>query len=434
MGNEYKKIVLLKGLEEISDYHFNIVKSLLAYDLQLTKKMQEECDRIKIADLMEKKFRGAACVDKLIELFKDIKDLKKDITKKLRRAKLKGNELGSITNVMEISKLLHIIIKYVVLHLILKTVSVKKKIYFQKRKNTVKQKPVTKKQKVSQEQRQPPCPSGASTSATIDHPSPPQISSSSSSFISLTENQKQQARVQTATKRNFLQKGPMVVLVLKSIDPFEYESTKGGKNMMFHATVATENKFFQVKVFNTNLKEKFTPRRVTALTDYCECKGVLEINEASSVNEAGPDQMIEVPARIIKRATETPKIDNLQKQATGTLVYGIFILHKKTVNKKITIYEIQYNTGKIDVGNGKWHNIKCEEGDKLRFFCFQLGIIDYKLKLTCGIHSFNQVIKTQKNKTEATNVNLNLELEVTNSIPNQCCDVYSDIVEDEIFI
>ncbi|KAI5164834.1 Myeloid Cell Nuclear Differentiation Antigen [Manis pentadactyla] len=128
-------------------------------------------------------------------------------------------------------------------------------------------------------------------------------------------------------------------------------------------------------------------------------RGILEINEASSVSEAGADEPVEVPNRIVKRANETPKIDNLYKQASGTLVYGLFMLHKKRVNVKNTIYEIQDNTGKMAVvGKGKWHNIRCKEGDKLRLFCFQLRTIDQKLKLTCGNHSFIQVIKTRKAK------------------------------------
>lgn len=59
----------------------------------------------------------------------------------------------------------------------------------------------------------------------------------------------------------------------------------------------------------------------------------------------------------------------------------IFVSEK--VNRKNTIYEIQASIGKINVvGNGKWYNINCKEGDKL--FCFQLRTIDQKLKLTSG--------------------------------------------------
>lgn len=90
MGSECKRIILLKGLELINDYQFSIVKSLLAHDLGLTTKMQEEYNKINIADLMEKKFRGPLCVDKLINLLKDIEGLG-DVVKTLRNEKRKGN-------------------------------------------------------------------------------------------------------------------------------------------------------------------------------------------------------------------------------------------------------------------------------------------------------------------------------------------------------
>lgn len=62
------------------------------------------------------------------------------------------------------------------------------------------------------------------------------------------------------------------------------------------------------------------------------------------------------------------------------------------------MYEIQDNTGTMEVvGTERWHDIKCERGDKLRLFCFQLKMIDQKLKLTCGTHSFIQVGSGQRN-------------------------------------
>ncbi|XP_035301637.1 pyrin and HIN domain-containing protein 1-like [Cricetulus griseus] len=75
MVNEYKKIVLLSGLQSISDYHFRVLKSLLTPDLQLNKKMQDDYDRIKIADLMEEKFQSDAGLSILIELFQNIPEL-----------------------------------------------------------------------------------------------------------------------------------------------------------------------------------------------------------------------------------------------------------------------------------------------------------------------------------------------------------------------
>ena len=90
MKREFKKILLLKGLEPISEYHFSIVKSLFAKDLKLTEKAQNEYNRIQIADLMEESFPEGACVDALIDLYKDIAELK-DLAKTLKHEKLKGN-------------------------------------------------------------------------------------------------------------------------------------------------------------------------------------------------------------------------------------------------------------------------------------------------------------------------------------------------------
>ncbi|KAK2497149.1 hypothetical protein MC885_013136, partial [Smutsia gigantea] len=394
MVNEYKKILLLKGLKHIDDFHFSMIKSLLAPDLKLTTKTQQEYDRIKIADLMEVKFRGAACVDKLIELLQDI-EIYKDLAKTLKNETLKVAQkmrpkaippqerrfqektgpaapTSSTNNALRAEK------------------PVKAPVA-QKRKKTMEEKTGTKRSKVSLEQAEPPRPSEASTSTSTGSRPPPQTSSSAPSSTSLTESQIMQTQRQVAARGKILQKDPLTVMVLKTTKPFKYESPEKGKSAMFHATVATSSQFFQVKVLNTDLKDKFTKKKVITISCYFECKGILEINEASSVSEAGIDQQAEVPNRIIKRANETPKIDNLYKQASGTLVYGLFMLHKKRVNVKNTIYEIQDNTGKMDVvGKGKWHNIRCKEGDKLRLFCFQLRTIDQKLKLTCGNHSFIQ--------------------------------------------
>uniref|UniRef100_A0A8C4L0J3 Myeloid cell nuclear differentiation antigen n=1 Tax=Equus asinus TaxID=9793 RepID=A0A8C4L0J3_EQUAS len=429
MVNEYQKIVLLKGLEPISAYHFSMVKSLLAHGLQLTAKPQDEYSKIEIAGLMAEKYRGATCVDKLIELYKDIPELK-SLVKNLRSEKLKvavkkrkkgatqlkkrdQREAGPAAPAPTTSSNVT-------------SERAEKTPVAQRRKNTTKENTGTKKKKVTQEQIQPVCPSVASTSAIMGNPPPPQISSFTPSSTFLAENQIMQVQHQKAAGRGFLQKGPMIVMVLKATKPFEYESPETGKKQMFHATVATTSQYFQVKVLNINLKEKFTKKKIITISDYFECKGILEVNEASSVSEAGIDQKIEVPTRIIKRANQTPEIDNLHKQASGTFVYGLFVLHQKKVNNKNTIYEIEDKTGKMDVvGNGKWHNIKCEEGDKLRLFCFQLRTLDKRLKLTCGNHSFIQVIKAKKGKKEPS--------EVKNPPPNQLGGFNCDIKVETFF-
>ncbi|CAH6789531.1 Ifi206 [Phodopus roborovskii] len=70
-----RKIVLLSGLQSLSDYHFRVVKSLLIHNLQLNKKMQDDYDSVKIADLMEEKSQSDAGLSILIELCQDISEL-----------------------------------------------------------------------------------------------------------------------------------------------------------------------------------------------------------------------------------------------------------------------------------------------------------------------------------------------------------------------
>ncbi|KAM5237531.1 myeloid cell nuclear differentiation antigen-like [Ctenodactylus gundi] len=310
MANECKKIVLLKGLEPIDTYYFTMVKSLLASELKMTRKMQEEYDKIKIADLMEQEFPDDAGLGKLIDIFKEIPELKKN-TESLRKERLK-----------------------------------------------------------------------ASASSAMSYFLPPVVSASTPSKASTTEVQKTQAKSQGVDRRSVFCKDPLTVMVLKATDSFEYESSEGQKIKMFHALVATQTTFYHVKVFDINLIGRFTKKKVIIISNYFDCAGILEIKESSSVSEAAPYQMIVVPDKVIKRANETPKIDQLHKSASGAIVYGLFMLTKKTVNKKNTIYEIRDNTGGIEViGNGKWHNVSCEEGDKLRLFCFQLRRVHKQMTL-----------------------------------------------------
>ncbi|XP_051004321.1 myeloid cell nuclear differentiation antigen-like protein [Acomys russatus] len=95
MASEYKKIVLLQGLESIEDYQFRTIKSLLRKELKLTKKMQDEYDRIQMADLMEDKFPKDAGLDKLIDVCKDIEGLE-DLAENLKteKAKVKKRKKG----------------------------------------------------------------------------------------------------------------------------------------------------------------------------------------------------------------------------------------------------------------------------------------------------------------------------------------------------
>lgn len=89
--SEFKKIVLLKGLECMEDYHFRIIKSLLRTELHLSENMHNDYDRIKIADKMEETFPKDAGLNKLIEICQEIKDLK-GLVENLKKEKAKGNK------------------------------------------------------------------------------------------------------------------------------------------------------------------------------------------------------------------------------------------------------------------------------------------------------------------------------------------------------
>uniref|UniRef100_A0A2K5VWA9 Interferon gamma inducible protein 16 n=1 Tax=Macaca fascicularis TaxID=9541 RepID=A0A2K5VWA9_MACFA len=390
MEKKYKNIVLLKGLEVINDYHFRMVKSLLSKDLKLNVKMREEYDKIQIADLMEEKFRGDAGLGKLIQIFKDIPTLE-DLAETLRKEKLKvkqlapsrkrKNEVDPASPAPSTSGTVN-------------TEGAEATPGAQKRKKPTKEKAGTKGSKMSEEQTQPPCPAGAGLSAAVGHSPPPKTSSSAPPNTSSAENPKTVAKCPVTPRKNILQKGPVIVKVLSTTKPFEYETPEMEKKTMFHATVATQTQFFHVKVLNTNLKEKFNGKKIIVISDYLEYDSLLEVNEESSVSEAGPNQMFEVPNKIINRAKETLKTDILHKQASGNIIYGIFMLHKKTVNQKTTIYEIQDDRGKMDVvGTGQCHNIPCEEGDKLQLYCFRLRKKNQMSKLISEMHSFIQVKK-----------------------------------------
>nr|XP_018880631.2 gamma-interferon-inducible protein 16 isoform X2 [Gorilla gorilla gorilla] len=390
MEKKYKNIVLLKGLEVINDYHFRMVKSLLSNDLKLNLKMREEYDKIQIADLMEEKFRGDAGLGKLIQIFKDIPTLE-DLAETLKKEKLKvkglalsrkrKKEVDATSPAPSTSSTV-------------KTEGAEATPGAQKRKKSTKEKAGPKGSKVSEEQTQPPPPAGAGMSTAMGRSPSPKTSLSAPPNTSSTENPKTVAKCQVTPRRNVLQKGPVIVKVLSTTKPFEYETPEMEKKIMFHATVATQTQFFHVKVLNTSLKEKFNGKKIIIISDYLEYDSLLEVNEESTVSEAGPNQTFEVPNKIINRAKETLKIDILHKQASGNIVYGVFMLHKKTVNQKTTIYEVQDDRGKMDVvGTGQCHNIPCEEGDKLQLFCFRLRKKNQMSKLISEMHSFIQIKK-----------------------------------------
>ncbi|XP_046536891.1 interferon-activable protein 203-like [Equus quagga] len=461
MESEYKRIVLLKGLEPISEYHFSIVKSLLARDLKLSRKAQNEYNRIQIADLMEVKFRGAACVDALIKLYKDIAELK-ELAKTLKNEKLKvakGCKTKGITIVKKIKQDKSSTEKSTSTpNKTLEPESINDTPVLKKKKNKS-IKTEESKMQLTQEQSQLPEPSRTSTLSTESHPqtsqmpppTPPSISSTKKrkditikteeskrmklfqqlshlpepsttstcptegcpqvpqmppptpSSSSLTKKPRLKSVPKEASKEEGLQTGPKEVMVLKATEPFAYAFSEGEKKM-FHATVATESQFFQVKVFDVSLKQKFIPKKVIAISDYVGRNGFLEVYNASSVSDVNADRKMEVSKSLIANANATPKISHLCSQvAPGTFVNGVYQVHKKEVRNEVISYGIQDSTGQMEViVYGRLTKINCEEGDKLQLICFELALGQEK-QLRSVIHSFIKVIKARKSRKQSLN-------------------------------
>ncbi|XP_066895366.1 interferon-activable protein 203-like isoform X2 [Kogia breviceps] len=525
MANEFKRILLLKGFQHISDYQFRVIKSLLAKDLRLTRKMQDEYDRIKIADLMEVKFHGPACVDKLIGLVKDIDEIK-DLAKTLKNEKLKvirrsrakeatrvnksklnkpspdqststtNKDLGleSIkdtpvkekkTTKTNESKRMNLKKKQDLLPELLVTSTQSTESLPQtpqmlppnpssssstKKKNDIATKIKDSKRKtVSQKLSQLPgtsatitCPTGSScpvksippptpsssfsvkeeentyfliqkiedtTNKTLDsketklcpeqsqlpqcaNPSiipnegclqTPQMLPPTSSSSSSTKKPKLMVVPKEASREEGFQRGPKEVMVLKATEPFTYD-VRESERKMFHATVATESQFFQVKVYDVDLKEKFIPKKIIAISDYFGRSGFLEVFNASSVSDVNPDRKMEISKSLIQKANATPKISHLYSQALGTFVNGVFLVDKKLVCNECIYYEVRDNTGVMEVFvYGRLTKISCEKGDRLKLICFELALSGDKRQLRSIIHSFIKVTKARKSKEQPFN-------------------------------
>lgn len=90
MVHEYKLIVLLKGLEHISDHYFYLFKSVMASELRLEKNMRGKYNRVKIADMMDYEFPTDVGLGKLIEFCEKVHTLKR-LAETLKEEKSKGN-------------------------------------------------------------------------------------------------------------------------------------------------------------------------------------------------------------------------------------------------------------------------------------------------------------------------------------------------------
>ncbi|XP_006168923.1 pyrin and HIN domain-containing protein 1-like isoform X1 [Tupaia chinensis] len=473
MVSEYKKIVLLKGLEVLSDYQFRTIKSLLARDLKLSRKMQEEYNRIQIADLLEEKFRGDAGVDQLIELFKDMETLK-HLAKSLQKAKSnvrrkckvkdttkrKSNQdepstaksTSTINRALECEPIKDTPVLKKKKTETIKTANSKRMTLTQeqsqlsepsaastqqtegcpqtsslappispssslakKGKNSTCQKAVSKKMVLSQEPSQLLETSGTSIDTTESCPPPSPMPTPILSSGSAMKKPRLKNVPKEASEEVGYQSGPKEVMVLKVTEPLTYEFN-GEKRTMFHATVATESEFFHVKVFNISLKEKFIPKKIISLSDYVGRNGFLEIYNLSSVSDVNPDQKMEISRRLIRNANATPKINHLYSQTEEKFVNGVFMVHKKNVRDQCTYYEIQDSTGRMEVVvYGRLTKTHCEEGDKIKLTCFELAFSVDRMQLRSVIHSDMKVIKARKNKKHSLNPDSNMETSLESS-------------------
>uniref|UniRef100_UPI00402B53CD uncharacterized protein LOC117721372 n=1 Tax=Arvicanthis niloticus TaxID=61156 RepID=UPI00402B53CD len=189
--------------------------------------------------------------------------------------------------------------------------------------------------------------------------------------------------------------GPKQVMVLKVTEPFTYGMKEDRR--MFHATVATETEFFRVKVFDAALRSKFIPRKIIAISDYFGRNGFLEIYKPSCVSDVNVDQTMVISKTLRERAIATPKISHPFLETKGTFVNGEFAVIKKTERNNLIYYEIEDDTGKMEVVvYGRLTNINCEPGSKVRLVCFELNSTKNTWQLKSIRHSYMQVINARR--------------------------------------
>ncbi|XP_026645770.1 pyrin and HIN domain-containing protein 1-like [Microtus ochrogaster] len=394
MVNDYKKIVLLSGLKGISDHNFKIVKSLLSKELKLNRQAQYGYDRIKIADLMEDKFPKDAGIDTLIELYKEIPELE-DLADELKREKAKAKRKQTEKSITEAKR------------------------HRRDEPSTSQPMPTIhedskpgsgRSTRNSQAPRLAPATASKRDQATQVSPETsscgvqtfqvPLTSASSSTqapgvFLAIPAKKPRLKTVpEQPSEENGQHPGPKKVMVLKATEPFTYDLKR--EKRMFHATVATETEFFRVKVFDIVLKKKFIPNKVITISNYFGLNGFINIRSATSVSEVNGNQSMNIPTTLRQRANATPKINYLCSKRRGIFVNGVFMVNKKNEMKDCICYEIQDNTGMMEVMvYGRLTSVNCNPGNKLRLMCFELTDKD-KVHLRSTRHSNMKVIKAEK--------------------------------------
>ncbi|XP_055965562.1 interferon-activable protein 203-like isoform X2 [Sorex fumeus] len=176
--------------------------------------------------------------------------------------------------------------------------------------------------------------------------------------------------------------------VLDVTEPFRYHEDR----TMFHAIVAiknqTQNQIVRVKVFHESFKTNFLPLNILVLSNYIGHGGFVEVYKCTSVEKVGYE---DVPVWLINMVTENPKISHLRQEAPNTIVNGVFLVSKKVVRHPCVYYEVQDETGTMQVVvYGHLTGIPCERGNRIQLICFERGEEQHQLR--SSIHSFLKVI------------------------------------------
>uniref|UniRef100_A0A287BMV8 Pyrin domain-containing protein n=1 Tax=Sus scrofa TaxID=9823 RepID=A0A287BMV8_PIG len=407
MGNEFKRIVLLKGFQHMDDYHFKMIKSLLAHDLRLTRKMQEEYDRIKIADLMEERFRGAACVDKLIELVKGIDDIK-HLVKPLQKEKLKVLRRLNAKETASAKKR-----KQNESSTDESTSATNEASGSESTKNTPMKKNKTtetnesKRRKLTQEESQLPgtsrqlLESATSTQSTESLFQTLQTPAPTPSRISSTKEKKD-----TTTKANdFKKKVSHKQSQLPGTSAASACPTQSSYQMMqmcLPAPSTSSSVKEEEKKCMFLLKKEGTTTKTVDSSRMKRPPVQSQHPQLSTYSMYSTEACLQMPQMLSPTPASSPlaKISSLpsnSKCSPDTQKWCRPLgRQEKLVCNECLYYEIQDKTGVMEVlVYGRLTSVYCEEGDKLRLTCFELALSGEKRQLRSVIHSFIKVIKAR---------------------------------------
>ncbi|XP_070224817.1 LOW QUALITY PROTEIN: interferon-inducible protein AIM2 [Bos mutus] len=151
-----------------------------------------------------------------------------------------------------------------------------------------------------------------------------------------------------------------------------------GKQEMCHAAVSTESEFFLVKVFNSKLKDKFTPSKIIMISKYYWHSCFLEVMLISLVCDTEFDQ-ISVSKHIIRKDGDT---SDYQK-------FGVGFIFSESRTEDHILCDLNDSTGMIEVLMlGNEEKIQCKERNKLQLTFLELSKTGEKLYLKSRVHSF----------------------------------------------